>query len=112
MATWCGPCRTSIPHLNELQRRFRGRGVEIVSISKEGTDRIEPFVRSQGERMGFTVAADRDGATYESWMEASGQGGIPHAFVVNREGKLAWRGHPTSGLGEAIRDALGDENSQ
>src|SRR5688572_28676628 len=32
-ATWCPPCRTSIPHLAELQKRFKNRGVVIVGIS-------------------------------------------------------------------------------
>ena len=30
----------------------------------------------------------------KTWMEASGQNGIPTAFIVNKEGKIAWIGHP------------------
>ena len=34
-ATWCPPCRMSIPHLTALQDRFRDRGLVIVGISDE-----------------------------------------------------------------------------
>ena len=32
-ATWCGPCIMSMPHLAELQNKYRGRKVQIISIS-------------------------------------------------------------------------------
>jgi len=32
-ATWCGPCRTSIPHLTELQKKFKDKGVTFVGVS-------------------------------------------------------------------------------
>ena len=30
----------------------------------------------------------------KNWMTAAGQEGIPTAFIVNKEGKIAWIGHP------------------
>jgi hypothetical protein len=37
-----------------------------------------------------------DGKMAKAWMAAAGQGGIPTAFIVNGEGKIAWIGHPMS----------------
>ena len=34
-ATWCGPCRTSIPHLNELYNKYKGKGLSIIGVSDE-----------------------------------------------------------------------------
>ena len=34
-ATWCPPCLTSIPHLTELQEKFKDRGVNIIGVSDE-----------------------------------------------------------------------------
>ena len=34
-ATWCDPCREEIPHLVELQSKYRDRGLEIVGVSME-----------------------------------------------------------------------------
>src|ERR1043165_6752161 len=40
----------------------------------------------------------------KSWMSASSSNGVPTAFVVNGEGKVAWIGHPMTGLEEAVAE--------
>lgn len=106
-ATWCGPCIQSIPHLTELQHRYKDDGVVIVSISDEKPNELRSFVTQRGDKMDFTIAADRNGATQKAWLEAVGHNGIPHAFVVGTDGTVAWHGHPNRGLEDAIRQALG-----
>lgn len=101
-ATWCGPCRASIPHLTELQKQFAGRGVVFVGVSDESSAKVKPFVDEMGDKMDYTVAIDRDRKTSEGYMKAYGQNGIPHAFVVDREGRIAWHGHPMSGLDKVL----------
>jgi thiol-disulfide isomerase/thioredoxin len=93
-ATWCAPCRKSIPHLTELQKQFGDDGLTIIGVSTEETDVVEPFVKKQGKKMDYTVGVDRRNATSRAWMEAAEQQGIPCAFVVDRQGKLAFIGHP------------------
>ncbi len=105
-ATWCAPCRTSIPHLSRLQNRFRDRGVVVVGVSTESADEIRPFVEQMGERMSYTVAADNRDRTRKAYMEAFGVQGIPHAFVVDRNGRIAWHGHPMAGLEEVVEDVI------
>jgi peroxiredoxin len=101
-ATWCGPCRTSIPHLTELQKRFQERGVVFVGVSDEPAATIKPFVEEMGDKMDYTVAADRERKTYMAYMDAFGQNGIPHAFVVDLEGRIVWQGHPMMGLDRVL----------
>lgn len=101
-ATWCGPCRTSIPHLTELQRKFADRGVVIIGVSDETAAKVRPFVDEMGDRMDYTVAVDRNRATFDAYMKTFGQNGIPHAFVVDREGRIAWHGHPMAGLDKVL----------
>ena len=55
-ATWCGPCRKSIPHLTKLQKEYGSDGLTIIGISDEEADVVKPFVQRQGENMGYTVA--------------------------------------------------------
>ena len=43
-ATWCGPCRMSIPHLTELQAKYKGKGVVIIGVSNEQPAKIKDFV--------------------------------------------------------------------
>lgn len=101
-ATWCGPCRVSIPHLTELQKKYENRGVVVVGVSDEDSAKVKPFVDTQGDKMNYTVAIDRNNATSDGYMKRYGQGGIPHAFVVDKDGRIAWHGHPMSGLDRVL----------
>src|SRR5207245_9724413 len=101
-ATWCGPCRTSIPHLTELQKRYQDITFVGVSVWERDTKGVKPFVGEMGEKMDYRVALDdvpeggngNDGAMAKTWMKAAAQDNIPAAFVVNGDGKVAWIGHP------------------
>jgi len=102
-ATWCGPCRTSIPHLTELQKRYHDKGVRVIGVSvfEHDPSKVEPFVKEMGDKMDYSVALDdvpkdakRDeGKMAVAWMKAAEEDGIPTAFIV-KNGKIAWIGHP------------------
>ena len=92
-ATWCPPCRTSIPHLTELQKKYKDR-IVFVGVSDEDVAKVTPFVEGMGEKMDYAVAVDAAGAVTREYMKAFGQNGIPHAFIVSAAGKIVWHGHP------------------
>jgi thiol-disulfide isomerase/thioredoxin len=94
-ATWCGPCRVSIPHLTELQKKYANNNVTIIGVSAEDEEKVvADFVSKQGDKMDYVVAWDREGATDKAYMAASGQQGIPTAFIVGKQGAIEWIGHP------------------
>lgn len=93
-ATWCPPCVQSIPHLTAVQKHYQDKNVVIVSISDEPVNVVKSFTDQQGERIGYTVATDRAGKTHAAYMLASGQMGIPTAFIVTADRKIAWIGSP------------------
>lgn len=105
-ATWCGPCRTSIPHLTELQNRFKDQGVTVVGISDETEDEVRPFVEKMGAKMDYSVALDDNRKTTKDYMTAFQQNGIPTAFVVDQQGRIAWVGHPMGGLDKALEQIV------
>lgn len=100
-ATWCGPCRASIPHLNQVYRKFKDRGLVVIGqdVFERDDGLVKPFVEKMGNNMTYRVALDnktanKKGAMAENWMEAAGQEGIPTAFLIGKDGKIAWIGHP------------------
>ena len=103
-ATWCGPCVKNIPHLTELQAKYKDVTIIGVAASErqttKGSDQrlanLERFVKSKGKQMDYTVAYESDRETFSKWMVAAGKNGIPCAFIVDGEGKIAWIGNPGS----------------
>lgn len=106
-ATWCPPCRRSIPHLTEIQKQFKDKGVVVVGVSDEKPETVKPFVKKMGDQMDYTVAVDDGRKTFKSYMQAYGQRGIPHAFIVGKDGKVVWHGHPMDGLDKALTRIVG-----
>jgi thiol-disulfide isomerase/thioredoxin len=97
-ATWCGPCKASIPHLTELAKKFADRGVVFIGVSDEDASKVRPFVDQMGGKMDYTVALDDNRQTSDGYMKAYGQNGIPCAFIVDHQGRVAWVGHPMGDL--------------
>lgn len=94
-ATWCKPCRETIPQLNELQRRFAGKGLAIVGVTREVTAEVEPFLREVPMR--YAVALDPLGQLHDGLRVKA----LPFAYLVARDGRIVWRGQP-----EDLDDAL------
>ncbi|WP_442482377.1 redoxin domain-containing protein [Aeoliella sp. SH292] len=120
-ATWCGPCIMSMPHLVDLQKRFGDQGVTIVSVSDEPLETVEGFLKRDVMQQGgeaeaaegeakptyaeltsaYCLTTDPDESVKKDYFQAAGQSGIPCAFVVGKDGKIEWIGHPM-GMDEAL----------
>lgn len=105
-ATWCPPCRATVPHLSELQQQYAGKDVVLVGISDETADKVKPFVEKMGDKMAYTVALDPARKSHKDYLEAFGVRGIPHAFVVDKSGAIVWHGHPMAGLDLALQEIV------
>jgi thiol-disulfide isomerase/thioredoxin len=103
-ATWCGPCKRSIPHLTQLQKEFAEDGLKIVGISTDKeSDLVNKFVRQQGMKMDYIIAIDHNGRTERNWAKKAGLKGIPAVFIVDKNGIIQYIGNP---LMEAFEDTL------
>jgi thiol-disulfide isomerase/thioredoxin/ribosomal protein S20 len=112
-ATWCGPCRASIPHLNETYNKFKDKGLIVIGQDcwEDDESKVAPFIKTMGDKMTYRVALDNKegsekGKMAETWMAAAGQNGIPTAFLIDKTGHIAWIGHPMSMQEKAIEDVL------
>lgn len=83
-ATWCGPCRFSLPSLEAIYRKYRDRGVTILLVNEGQADQV---VRKwAGKKFTAPILLDQDtrvGARYQVHS-------IPRLFVVDRQGRLRW----------------------
>lgn len=101
-ATWCGASRQSMPVLSDVARRYKGK-VTVIGINVRQSERgeatvaaVTQFVQGRGRDMDYTVAMDDPAGTpmFTSWMRAAGMYAIPTAFIIGRDGRLAYVGIP------------------
>jgi cytochrome c biogenesis protein CcmG/thiol:disulfide interchange protein DsbE len=85
-ATWCGPCRQSIPHLNQLQARFKDQLV-VIGLSDESEADVQ---RMKSPKMDYAVGIDTAG----TMSKAMSVRGIPHAIIIDPKGIVRFEGHP------------------
>ena len=107
-ATWCGPCIQSIPHLNQMWQKFKSKGVIVIGQNVWDSDEaVAPFVKKMGADMTYRVALDDKSQDADGWMAEHwwprkvNNHGIPTAFIINKDGVIAWIGHPM-GLKEQV----------
>ncbi len=96
-ATWCGPCRASIPHLNDLHDRWKDKDVMVIALTDEASEHVQQFVRKNGIRYAVGTGS-LSGFDY-------GVNSIPHAFVIAGDGTVVWDGYPGRDLDRAVAQA-------
>ncbi len=108
-ATWCNPCRQSIPHLIGLQKKYETQGIQVIGLNVGGPgdeDRVPGFARELGIHYPLAIP-DEELVTFL----LSDSDGIPQTFIFDRQGQLVDRligFGPASGarIDEAVESAL------
>lgn len=111
-ATWCGPCILGMPHVSKLAKQYPSVAFIGVDASEhtDNPEKVKQFVAVARDMMAYNVAyATPNGAMTQDWLRASQNKGIPVAFVVDKQGRIAWMGHPMMGLSEALELATTDQ---
>lgn len=99
-ATWCGPCRASMPHFSNLAHKYKKvtfLAVNVFEKHERNTtiDQLKAFVDSMGRKMSFNVAVEDTSFTVHDWFDNFRQEhAIPTSFVIDGKGRVAWIGHP------------------
>jgi hypothetical protein len=56
--------------------------------------------------MDYVVAVDDKSRTSKSYLEAFGIETIPHAFIIDKNGRIVWQGNPMEGFDEALESVV------
>ena len=82
-ASWCPPCRVSVPEIVALQRDLGGSRFEVIAINVD--ERIDDAVRfMEHHPMNYDVLSDPQGATAAAYALP----GMPTSFVIDPEGRV------------------------
>ena len=87
-ATWCGPCRVEIPHLQEIEKKYHGKNIEIVSISidaKKDYDKWKNLVKDKNLG-GVQLLAEGDWNS--ELVKQLGISGIPRFILIDPKGNI------------------------
>ena len=85
-ATWCGPCRQSIPDLIKVQSEYKAKGLKVIGLTteepEESKDQVKDFVtqNNMSYQIGF--------ATRELAQALKFSNSIPQCYVFGKDGKL------------------------
>ena len=83
-ATWCVPCKQSIPHLNAMSQKYGKQGLQVLGVSvDEGSERdLRNFIAER--KITYPVAASGEDMQIEYGLRS-----IPTVYVINKKGIVA-----------------------
>ncbi len=86
-ATWCAPCRASMPHLAGVQQRYSGEGLVVLglSVDEEGPAVVRRFGERLKIRFRLAMADEKLLDQYGPIRQ------IPTTFFINRKGEVVRR---------------------
>lgn len=84
-ATWCAPCRASLPKYEALQRAYGGKGLVILAVSvDEEAPNVARFVKKH--HLSLRVIHDKGGKIAERYAPPK----MPTAYLIGRDGAIRW----------------------
>lgn len=85
-ATWCVPCRTEMPSMEQAYRDYKDRGLRIaaVSIDDGGTAGVAEYARTLG--LTFDILHDRSGFIQRTYQSV----GVPQSILIDRSGRITY----------------------
>ena len=105
-ASWCGPCRQSLPILNTLREKYKAEGFEVIAINvDENTDDAKAFLKKYP--VNYPIVSDPAAKTPELYKI----NGMPTAFLIGKDGKVKYKHEgfkksETEALDKKIRNFL------
>ena len=84
-ATWCGPCKQEMPHLNRLHEKYRSAGLVLLGINIDD-DPAKGIAGASKLGLKFPVLLDADKRVSRLYDLAS----MPSTVVIDRDGRVRY----------------------
>ena len=85
-ATWCEPCKQSIPRYMAMQDKLRAKGFVVVGVDEVEThDVVDAHARKHG--MSYPLLLDTDAGLFRRYGGRS----LPSAFLIDTQGNIRGR---------------------
>jgi thiol-disulfide isomerase/thioredoxin len=82
-ASWCTPCRKSFPWMNELHKKYKDQGLEVIAVNLDKSrEPIDQFLAKTPAD--FTIAYDPSGTVASTYKVS----GMPSTYVIDKNGQL------------------------
>ncbi|MER8649227.1 TlpA disulfide reductase family protein [Mesorhizobium sp. M1121] len=102
-ATWSELCAAEMLDLMRLQEKYRDSGLEVVAVAAnedaptavEARTKLKAWLTEKCSHLNYRIAFDHTGEMNKLWRDPSFSVGIPTSFVVDRDGNIAFIGHPS-----------------
>lgn len=81
--TWCKPCKTEMPYMENQYQQYKNQGVEIIAVNAGETNlAIETFAKQY--QLSFPIVVDDTGEV----QKAYGIYPLPATFLISPDGKI------------------------
>ena len=91
-ATWCGPCVTEFPDFIEINRMYRLREFELVTISMDDTTRkanvLNFLVKKQASSTNYILTGDK--YKFIDQLDKNWEGSLPYTILLAPGGKVLY----------------------
>ena len=86
-ATWCGPCKQEIPHLVEIAKEYKDKGVEVIGLTNENPETDAEWVKQFSEAFNINYPIGWADDEMQAGL-TRGRNSIPQTFIIGRDGKI------------------------
>jgi peroxiredoxin len=86
-ATWCGPCKVEMPHLDKMYGELKDQGFVVLSVSSDDartTSQVKPFIKKSG--YSFPVLLDTQSTVTGTYNPTKT---LPYTVIIGRDGQVA-----------------------
>jgi len=86
-ATWCGPCRQEIPHLVQIAKEYKSKGVEVIGLTNEDPESYTQLVKDFSKEFKINYPIGWADVPMQIGL-TRGRNGIPQTLIIGRDGKV------------------------